>query len=81
MTQLGKDITNLVNEVNEALKNSCVGIAFDKDSEGKNMINQFSFQVFLTILQSVCPKGIITADMKVSEPKEKWEDQDDNPSN
>lgn len=70
-------ITKLINEVHEGVKNSIFGPPLEKNEEGKLMFNSTNFNVFLTILSSLCPKGTISADMTVNEPKEKWENPDE----
>ena len=71
-----EEITNLINDIKIGVENSFLGKIMTKDESGKDLVYTYSMQAFLTILASICPKGSMSADMTLNEPKENWQKND-----
>lgn len=68
-----KEITNFINDVYEAVEDSKIGKIEYFDEKGQKMVSQVAYQVFTIVLSSLCPKGPLTGEMTMKEPKDDWE--------
>ena len=73
-----KQLSELIDLVYESVVESkvgkIIGPPFYKNEEGKIMIADHSYSLMVNLLCQLCPKGILSADMTVRDPKEDWQD-------
>lgn len=71
-----ENLTELINFVFKSVTESEVGKIIGppvfKNEEGKILVSEHCFSLFINLICQLCPKGTLTADMTVKEPPEDW---------
>ena len=69
-----EQLTELINATYKAVDASVVGkIVISVNPEGVKIVDQLAVQTFLTMITQICPKGLMTSETMLIEPKEDWE--------